>query len=218
MRRLSPVLFRRSLAFSGVKSVLLSVEFREGRFSQFLGDEIIPMNFARVCVWAKKFVLLASVWVSLVLRCKSLLWENKSFEELLEENLKKFITNRNESCLQGKVRKLVRFWCIIFHNIAQVLVTGKRSRVRRRRKHTGLVTTTTASRANVCVCWCALTHPHHHHTLPPKVCCDGRQGYRHLIFMNEFLFPVPRWRMWSAQIAVVSKNNNKQHISQSSVV
>lgn len=44
-----------------MKSVLLCVGFREGRFSQLLGDEIIPVKFAHVCVRVKKFVLLASV-------------------------------------------------------------------------------------------------------------------------------------------------------------
>lgn len=36
--------------FVGEKCAFRLGEFREGRFSQFLGDEIIPMNFARVCV------------------------------------------------------------------------------------------------------------------------------------------------------------------------
>lgn len=40
-----------SSVISCVKSAFLWVEFREARFSQFLGDEIIPMNFAgaRAC-------------------------------------------------------------------------------------------------------------------------------------------------------------------------
>lgn len=89
------------------------------------------------------------------------------------------------------MRKIVRILLHHFPHLCASVGDGKRSIVRRRNKHTGLVTTTTAQR--VCVC------NQHTHT--------RKQGYRHLIFMNEFLF-LSRCEC-DAEIAVVSEKQQQ---------